>query len=460
MRAEVGEKIFIYEPDSRMRDWCRDSLVIDNPDFIKKERMGLWTGGTPRKLCLYEEVGGELRLPFGCLLEVHSLFPEMPMRSRIRRCGTISYMSHINPYIYQENAIRSALGAKNGIIVMPCGSGKTQTALEIVSRIGMRCLWLTHTQDLLNQSLNRAKSVLGVDNASYGTITGGKVKIGSGITFATVQTMGKIDLTPYKDEWGVIIVDECHKAVGSPTKAMQFYKVLSQLSCRYKYGLTATPRRSDGLQRTMTALIGEIVHVVTREEVADTTCPVYVQTIRTGYEPNLDIALCGDGTINYAGLVEDLTSNQERMNLVSAVLNNNCNGATLVLANRVKYLEQLRGMYEGKSVCLSSMGNSKAAKAARKEALRKLNSGETDCIFATYQLAKEGLDVPNLRYVVFATPEKDEATVMQAAGRVARKADGKDRGVVIDFIDDFGMLIGWAKKRQRIYEKKLDCILT
>ena len=48
----------------------------------------------------------------------------------------------------------------------------------------------------------------------------------------------------------------------------------------------------------------------------------------------------------------------------------------------------------------------------------------------------------------------------QAAGRVARKSDGKEFGTVIDFVDDFGMLRGWHKKRQNIFIKKLGFILT
>ena len=128
-------------------------------------------------------------------------------------------------------------------------------------------------------------------------------------------------------------------------------------------------------------------------------------------------------------------------------------GATLVLANRVEYLQRLNDSYKGRSVCLSTLGASKKARNTRKEALRKLDAGELDCIFATYQLAKEGLDCPNLRYLMLATPEKDETTVTQAVGRVGRKADGKDKGVVIDLLDDFGMLRGWAKKRRGYYKK-------
>lgn len=44
---------------------------------------------------------------------------------------------------------------------------------------------------------------------------------------------------------------------------------------------------------------------------------------------------------------------------------------------------------------------------------------------------------------------------MQAAGRVGRKADGKDHGTIIDLLDDFGMFYGWQKKRKKVY-KKLD----
>ena len=129
----------------------------------------------------------------------------------------------------------------------------------------------------------------------------------------------------------------------------------------------------------------------------------------------------------------------------------------MVLANRVEYLQRLCDAYNkgqaGMAVCLSGMGQSKKAKAERKAALERLNNGEIDAIFATYQLAKEGLDVPNLRYVVFATPEKDETTVIQSVGRVGRKAEGKEYGTVIDFVDDFGMYKDWASKRRGHYRK-------
>lgn len=464
IEVHCESKLRIINPPQSVIDWCRANLRLPNPDYYKREAMGKWLGGTPEYFDLYERVGNMILIPFGCSRELNESFsPEMHFKASYSPLRRFDYKSSINLYPYQEAAVKAAESLKNGIMVMPCGAGKTQTALELVARIGGRCLWLTHTQDLLNQSMYRAKACFGCDASTYGTITGGRVNIGTGITFATVQTMSKINLSQYRDAFDIVIVDECHKAVGTPTRVMQFYRVLSALSCRYKYGITATPKRADGLEKSMYALLGGVVYEVSRQDVAETTCPVNVEVIHTGFIPDIDMVLAGDGTLNYAALVDNLTHDKFRFDVVFNRILDLCSvGRVLVLANRVEYIKQLADeleRYGKKAICLSTIGSSKSAKAMRKNALRMLNNGEVDCVLATYQLAKEGLDVPNLRYVVFATPEKDETTVMQAAGRVGRKAEGKEFGTVIDFVDNFGMLKGWAKKRRGIY-KKLDYTVT
>ena len=453
MIFRVGNKIICEDANEDVIRWCKQNLVLDNPEFIKKERMGLWTGRTPREIVLYEKNGKNLMIPFGCVSELRREFSEYPFYTSICPPERFNYRSAINTYNYQEKAVKSFLEAKNGVIVAPCGSGKTQIGLEIIARLGVKALWLTHTQDLLNQSMARAKSVYG--SWGFGTITGGKVNIGEGITFATVQTMAKLDLAQYRDIWGCVVVDECHRCIGSPTNVMQFYKVLSSVSCRYKLGLTATPKRTDGLQNSMFALLGGIVCEIPKEAVADTTCPVKVEFTKTGYAPDPDKMLLADGTINYSALIDDLTEDEKRFDIVLDKIES-LESPILVLGSRVDYLNRMCERYKGKSVCLSGKGNSKAAKEERKNVLGKLNKGEIDCVFATYALAREGLDVPNLRYVVFSTPEKNSITIEQSAGRVGRKADGKSHGTVIDFIDDFGMYKGWWKKRLSIY-KKIGC---
>lgn len=464
MIIHVSNKIKIENATQEVINYCKSSLTISNPEYYKKEAQGRWLGNTQKEFVLYERVGNDLLVPFGCFKDLWQYFGySAEFKNRIHTISTRNYQSNISLYPYQEQAVERLISAKNGILVSPCGSGKTQMALEIIARIGGKALWLTHTGELLTQSMERAKSCYDMPSSEYGTITAGKVNIGNTITFATVQTMCNIDIRQYAKEWDIVIVDECHKAIGTPTKIMQFYKVLSNLQARYKIGVTATPKRADGLERCMTALLGNIEHKIPKEEVKKFTCPVKVRKMETTYEPNLNVILAGDGTIVYSSLIEDLTHSEERNEQIAQ----DCieqvflkpTSRILILSDRVEHLkilgEKIRKKVQSYRVMqLEALSNSKKAREHRREILKDLNDGNINVVLATYALAKEGLDVPKLDYVVFASPQKDETTVTQSAGRVGRKAEGKEYGTVVDYVDSkFGMLAGFSKKRNTIYKK-------
>ena len=455
MKIYVSCQITIREPTRIVYEWIKENLTLENPQFYKLEKMGKYTGNTPQEIKLYQAVNNGVKIPFGCIADLWKLHPVLAdWVININPIQKINYNSKINLYDYQERAVQAAVRKKNGILIMPCGGGKTQSGLEIIARVGGKALWLTHTQDLLNQSKKRAESVLQIDG-SFGTITEGKADIGTHITFATVQTLSRMDLSQYRNEFDVIVVDECQHAAAGAETVTQFYKVLSGLTARYKIGLTATPKRADGLEKSMFAILGDVIHEVSREEVKHTTCPIVVKPIYTHFAVDFDEITDDDGNMNYNQLVEMVITDTKRMKFVADKLNEYVgNGAMIVLANRVAYLQELARMINSdKVVCLSGMGQSKKAKEERKQILEKLNNNELDCVFATYQLAKEGLDVPNLRYIALATPEKDETTVIQSVGRVGRKADGKECGTVLDFVDDFAMYYSWFVKRQGYYRK-------
>ena len=455
MKIYVSSYIAIEDSTTEILSWIIDNLTLENPQFYKLEKMGKYTGNTPQEIKLYQCGRQTVLVPFGCIADLWKLHPVLAdWVININPIQKINYNSKINLYDYQERAVQAAVRKKNGILIMPCGGGKTQSGLEIIARVGGKALWLTHTQDLLNQSKKRAESVLQIDG-SFGTITEGKADIGTHITFATVQTLSRMDLSQYRNEFDVIVVDECQHAAAGAETVTQFYKVLSGLTARYKIGLTATPKRADGLEKSMFAILGDVIHEVSREEVKHTTCPIVVKPIYTHFAVDFDEITDDDGNMNYNQLVEMVITDTKRMKFVADKLNEYVgNGAMIVLANRVAYLQELARMINSdKVVCLSGMGQSKKAKEERKQILEKLNNNELDCVFATYQLAKEGLDVPNLKYVVFATPERNETTVIQSAGRVGRKADGKECGTVLDFVDDFAMYYSWFVKRQGYYRK-------
>ena len=456
MEAIVGADIRIRDYTREAESFFRDKVTFDNPEYFKKLNSGRWLGDTPKTISLMERHGTELVLPFGMLpliFQKKSIFTGIYHSFNIQT-EKFNYKSTIKPYEYQESAIQAALEKRQGVIVAPCGAGKTQIGLEIAARLGGRTLWLTHTSDLLNQSMDRAKSVFGLSDRDYGTITAGKVDVGRVITFATVQTMSKLDLRKLEDLFDVVIVDECHHVVGSPTKVMMFYKVISGIKARYKYGLTATPKRSDGLSPCMFALIGSKVYEVERSAVENTTCPVNVIIRKTAYMPDIDRILMPDGTISYPKFIDDVIGSRERNDMIvdDAV---NANGTCLILTDRIAHIELLRKRLAERGVaCVSlSASQSKKAKEERRNAIYALNQKCVKVLIATYALAKEGLDVPSLDNLIMATPQKNETIVTQSAGRVARKADGKEFGTIYDYQDSFNMLASWQKKRNSMYKK-------
>lgn len=264
MFIEIGSRLKILDPSPELIKWCKENLEMTNPEYQQKARMHLWLGNTPRTLYLYEVNGNSLILPFGCLRAILPLL-EGDMKKQFKEPKKVDYGGKVPLYDYQEEAVAAMLINHYGILQSPAGSGKTQMGIALACALGVKTLWLTHTKDLLTQSKSRAEQY--VDSELLGTITEGKVNIGKAMTFATIQTMCKLDLDQYRDEWDCVIVDECHRVSGTPTAVTQFSKVLNTLCARHKFGLSATVHRSDGMIKATYAMLGQVVWTVPDEAV-------------------------------------------------------------------------------------------------------------------------------------------------------------------------------------------------
>ena len=447
MKAIVGKEIRVIEPTSDFRKMVECELTVSNPEFARLKKMGKWAGGTPSTIRFYRTEGKNIILPFGCLKEY--VFKNIKdVEADFEQTGNVIYTQYVPLYEYQDRAVEEALAKRNGILVAPCGSGKTQMGLALARRISKPTLWITHTRDLMVQAEERAKSIFDLPKEAYGEITEGKVNLGTHLTFSTVQTLARVNLDNLK--FGCVIVDECHHAVQSYKSTSMFAKVMNQISCRYKFGLTATPYRGDGLEKGMFALIGDICSVVDEKEVKEKTVPVYEKWYNVPSSTKTIDCYNGDGTLDYTRLITGLCNDEVRNFSIGRKIVD-IEGSCLVLSDRLSQLESLMSFVSNFKNCdMVKATNTKKGKKERKEAIEKLKDGRIDCLFATYKLAKEGLDIPSLEHVVMASPIKDKSTVIQTAGRVARKADGKTCGYVHDFIDDMGILQGMAKKRKNI----------
>lgn len=450
----VGNQLRIQEPTADLLDWCKKNMVLANPDYAKKVRMHLWLGNTPQKLYLMQWDGDTLVLPYGCLNTVLRL-GECEVINDLPTPKEVDFGCSVPLYDYQEAAKEAMLKAYYGILQSPAGSGKTQVGIALAAALGRKTLWLTHTRDLLSQSKNRAEQYM--SPSLTGTITEGRVQIGKAITFATVQTMCNLDLGRYRDVWDCIIVDECHRVAGTPTSVTQFSRVLNSLAARHKYGLSATVHRADGMIAATYALLGQIAYQVPDAAVAEKVMTVSVLPRPTHQGLSREF-LDTDGTIIYAKLVNFLADRFDRNELIAADLVENRDHYNLILSDRLSHLEYLMKHLPSdlreQAVMVDGKMTSKKAKAMREQAIEDMRQGHKRYLFATYSLAKEGLDIPRLDRLYLATPQKDYAVITQSIGRIARTFEGKAEPVVYDYVDEgIQYLVRSYKKRCATYRK-------
>ena len=148
---------------------------------------------------------------------------------------------------YQQEAVDATLkhfrkSDDSAVIVLPTGAGKSLVIAELARLARRKILVLTHVKELVEQ--NHAKY------QSYG-LTGGVFSAGlkrkenrHQVTFASVQSVSA-NLDRFRDEYSLIIIDECHRVSGDDSSQYQtIIELLRQQNDSLKVlGPTATPYR-------------------------------------------------------------------------------------------------------------------------------------------------------------------------------------------------------------------------
>ena len=144
-----------------------------------------------------------------------------------------------------------------GLIQLPCGRGKTITAIYLASVLKVKTIVVVHKTFLQNQWYDRIKEST---NANIGIIRQKKVDIeNKDIVIAMLQSLSMIDYDKniFKD-FGLAVFDEVHH-----TGSRVYSNALKKIGCKYTIGLSATPERTDGLTKVIKWYLGDFIY---REE--------------------------------------------------------------------------------------------------------------------------------------------------------------------------------------------------
>jgi len=164
---------------------------------------------------------------------------------------------------YQTEAVVSFVGGKRpgsgyGVIVLPCGSGKTIVGMAAMAAIGQTTLIITTNIAAVHQWREELLAKTDIDPDMIGEYTGAVKRIRP-ITIATYQILtwrpDKNSDFPHfamlrREPWGLIICDEVH-LLPAPV-----FRVVAELQAVRRLGLTATLVREDGKEEDVFCLIG------------------------------------------------------------------------------------------------------------------------------------------------------------------------------------------------------------
>lgn len=463
MNIIISNVIDIEHPTTEMKKFCKKELTYKNPEMEKRKRMGFYVYGMDKEIKLYSEYNNHLYLPVGFF---DKLFAFHPVPSDYKDYSVevpINISSNIKLRDYQELAIPAVGKYKCGILNLPVGLGKTELALECVNRYKQKTLWITHTSDLVKQAKERAESKM---ICKTSTITEGKCDTSGDIVFATVQTLIKCIEKGMLEQnmFGMIIVDECHKTSANPQSIQMFRTCIEYFASTYRIGLTATLHRADGLAECIKKIIGDIIYKIEKRDnnyaciyenkillkfpIDSFQVPARIKILYSDYNVmDKDVFSADGGTLVYARLITSIAEDKSRNDLIIRTLKD-IKGSTIVLSDRV---EQLKYLCDNVENGVQIDGGT--PKKEREKALKDVDSGKKKYLFASYALAKEGLNLPILSNLVMASPVKDFAIVSQSIGRIQRPYQGKTIATVYDIIDDIGMLYRFYTKRRSTYRK-------
>ncbi|OIP79845.1 hypothetical protein AUK45_05225 [Candidatus Peregrinibacteria bacterium CG2_30_44_17] len=381
--------------------FIRSKVNFPNPQFYELERRGFSTWNTSRMIINLETTDGVLLIPRGFLPGIENFCKSYDIKVEIddRRILTkkISFKSSLELRSYQKNVVKSLLKEDQIILEAKPGFGKTMVALYCILKRKQPTLIVVHTKALLYQWQKRIEDCFDLEKGDIGIVGNQKWNIGNKITIASYQTLARRGIDEIKNEFGFVIIDECHHV---PAKT--FTDVVKKLSAKYILGLTATAFRRDKLDKLMTLYVGPILKSDDKSFIKDDktklmpTVPTILKLRSTDFQLNSGL------NSNFHEIGDRLLCNDNRNNLIlnDVIEALNMGGKCLVLSERVEHCQLLLDLIRQKVKGLhAATVSGKMTRKERDKLIKRMKQPRFRLLLATGKLIGEGFDWPELTHL-------------------------------------------------------------
>ena len=456
-----------------MQNRIRRMAAISNPIFYKNQAIGTSNYDTPRWIYLGKDhLSGYIQIPRGLQDELLEKAKQADIDCEIedeRQYGrniNVEFIGELRPE--QDRALKELTKYDNGILHAATAFGKTVVSSAIIAQKKVNTLIILESSALIEQWKDALEKFLNIDEKfpSYKTKTGRvrkrKSLIGT-LQGAHDSMTGIIDIAMagslckkgeyhnLLNEYGLVLVDECHHSA-SETIA----NVLKEVKAKYVYGVTATPKRGDGLEKINYMLIGPIRYSYTAKEKAKE------QGIRHLVYPRFTRIVAPRGVITgkmHPNEAYEIIHNNDLRDeqIIEDVKNCVSEGRTPVVLSR--YKDHSEKLYErlksyADYVFLMTGNNSKKEHRKILDQMSQVNNDESMILVATGSLVGEGFDFPRLDTLFMATPVSFRGVVEQYAGRLNRDYADKENVIIYDYVDNhIPMFDNMYAKRLKAYKQ-------
>ncbi len=348
---------------------------------------------------------------------------------------------------YQQKAVDAFQDGEgvggSGLLVLPCGAGKTIIGMAVLERLQCECLILTSNTTSVRQWIQEIQDKTTINAEQIGEYSGQKKQV-KPVTVATYQILTHrkskaADFTHIhllqERKWGLIIYDEVH-LLPAPV-----FRATADIQATRRLGLTATLVREDGCEQDVFSLIGPKLYDMPWKEleqqgwIAEVKC----QEVRVPLSPELRSTYVQAEGKNQFRLAAE---NPAKLKVVKRLLERHQNLPTLVIG---QYLDQLEMIAREIDAPLISGSMSQQERIHWFSAFRK---GEIRTIVVS-KVANFAVDLPDAAVALEISgsfgSRQEEA---QRLGRILRPKAGENKAYFYALVSENSKEQDFALNRQ------------